>query len=71
MTNMSGPSSATPKGSQRDSLGFEGAGRVDKCSPDEVSLDEVSPYPFRPMLITRRHTTIAVASNNCPVDSDI
>jgi len=44
VTNMSGPSSATPQGSQSDSLGF--AAKVldawTKCSPDEVSRDEMA-----------------------------
>ena len=45
VTNMSGPSSATPQGSQSDSLGFAAKvlhGRVDKCLPDEVSRDEMA-----------------------------
>jgi len=44
VTNMSGPSSATPQGSQSDSLGF--AAKVldawTNCSPDEVSRDEMA-----------------------------
>jgi len=43
VTNMSGPSSATPQGSQSDSQSSL-LRCLDKCSPDEVSRDEVSPY---------------------------